>query len=255
MRPPHEILPPNPDYGSGVFRRRIALHRSEQRVEVELEDCSHAMRVCLTHDGEVITAVQGDVLRAPVNTCPSAPQALGEFVGKALHSDPGFFVKQVDARAQCTHLHDMTSLAAAQALSREVKTCIDVAVADERNGIIDAQILLNGDVVHHWQLRGDRIEHPAALRGRPLYNGFIAWVLAQFEGRERVCALALQRGVMVANARRWDMRAAYGQPADDFGPGKNVCYSYSEPRIHSARRSESSVRDFTHTPEELLRFR
>ncbi|WP_022958310.1 DUF2889 domain-containing protein [Spongiibacter tropicus] len=255
MRPPQEVLPPNPDYGRGVFRRRIALHRSEQRVEVELEDCSHAMRVCLTHNGEVITTVQGDVLRAPVNTCPSAPQALSEFVGKALHSDPGFFVKQVDARAQCTHLHDMTSLAAAQALCGAAQTQLDITVADERDGIIEAEIAVNGRLVHYWQVRGRHIEQPAALQGRPLYKGFIAWVLTQFEGQAQVCALALQRGVMVANARRWDMRAAYGQPADDFGPGKNVCYSYSEPRIHSARRNENSVRDFTHTPEELLRFR
>ena len=254
MRSAQEVLPPNPDYGSGVFRRRIFLRREAQTVLAKLEDCSHAMRVCLSHDDHTITDVYGEVLRAPINTCPSAPEALRDFIGQKLHSDPGHFVKHVDARAQCTHLHDMTSLAAAQALCAEPESRIDIEVADEQDGIIDAQIFLNSEQIHHWQLRGDRIESPDTLYRRPLYKGFIAWVLDSFEGKERVCALALQRGVMVSNARRWDMNAAYGQPADDFGPGKNVCYSYSESRIHTARRSEDSVRDFTDCPEQLLRF-
>ena len=46
---------PNPDYGKGVFRRRIFVRGEPGVVKVELEDGNHGFRVRLAHDGETVT--------------------------------------------------------------------------------------------------------------------------------------------------------------------------------------------------------
>jgi hypothetical protein len=249
------ILDRNPEYGSGVFRRRIRLTKTATSVVAELEDCSHAMRLTLHHHNGVISGIEGEVLRAPVNTCAEAPTRLQEFVGHALNGSNDVWIKQIDPSQQCTHLHDIALMAISHAQGDDPVRQLDIAITDEANSVMNAEILLNGAAIHRWQVKNREIIAPEKLKGKPLFKGFIPWVREELSSEEQVCALAMQRGLLVSNARRWDMPSVYGKPADTFGPGKNICYSYSETRIHSAWRSVDSVRDFTDTPEQLLKFK
>lgn len=55
--------PANPNYGSGVFRRRISLIRQFNEVSVDLEDCNHAFRLWIKHDGSTVVEVKANLNR------------------------------------------------------------------------------------------------------------------------------------------------------------------------------------------------
>lgn len=251
---PEGKVAPNPDYGSGVFRRRIRLTQSDTEVLVELEDCSHAMRLSLSHDHQSIISVEGDVIRAPVTSCSSAPEKLASFIGLPLYQDLDHYRSETPQNIHCTHLYDMALLAVTHSQSTIATRQFDVTIHDEQEGIIDADICLDGRQIHHWLLENGQIAAPTAHAGQSVFKGFIAWAKNEFSGVNLSCAFALQRGLMVAGARRWDMYSVAGQPADTFGPSPGVCYSYSEGRDKHAVRSENPTRDFTDCPEQLLKF-
>ncbi len=254
IRPDQAGVAPNPHYGAGVFRRRIRLDQIGQTVRVALEDCSHAMQLELHLDGQRIRQVSGKVLRAPVTTCQQAPEKLQAFIGLPLYHNIDDYRRDTPQNIHCTHLYDMALLAIEHSQAAYNSRQIDVVVGDERDGIICADIRIDGQLIHQWTLRGGCIESPAKYAGQSAFKGFIAWAKANFEGDELRCALALQRGLMVANARRWDMASVAGQPANTFGPGPGVCYSYSEGRDRHGLRSQTPTRDFTHCPQQLLKF-
>jgi len=74
----------NPDYGRGVFRRRILLRSSAGCVNAALEDSAHGFRSVLKHDGVRVTDISGETIRAPYNICPTANQPLKKFIGRRL---------------------------------------------------------------------------------------------------------------------------------------------------------------------------
>lgn len=78
----------NPNYGSGVFRRRILLRSAGQRVIAELEDDNHAFRISMGHDGRVITEIESEFLRVPKSTCDGARDPLMVLVGSPLSDSP-----------------------------------------------------------------------------------------------------------------------------------------------------------------------
>lgn len=254
MNSAEDWVAPNPDYGDGIFRRRIRLTQGDHYVVAELEDCCHAMRLQLRHDGHRIVGMDGEVLRAPVTSCSLAPEKLQDFVGLALCDEQDSYRRATPAHMHCTHLYDMALLAIAHSQQAQTTQQVDITVADERAGLLESEIQLDGVLIHHWCLRGKTIEYPSEYGGQSVFKGFIAWAKQQFDGVALNCAFALQRGIMVAHARRWDMDSVAGKPAADFGPGLGVCYSYSDGRETRSVRSANSTRDFTHTPEQLLRF-
>ena len=79
----------NPNYGEGIFRRRIRLTAipgsgTQPDIFGELEDTQHGFRTRIEHDGEKVTAIHGDPVRYPVSTCPGALGPLQELVGVVL---------------------------------------------------------------------------------------------------------------------------------------------------------------------------
>lgn len=256
MKSPSEVdIPRNPAYGSGVFRRRILLTRkSDTQILCALEDCSHAMQLTLIVLDNSIAQIHGEVLRAPVDICSSAPMHLAAFAGLELHDDSRVYAKHTPPNSHCTHLFDMTMLSISFALSGKAQRRYDVNVADEKDGVLDATIYLDDTLVHHWLIRDAHIISPSSLKGIALYKGFFGHMHAHFVASELDCAKALQKGIMVAGARRWNMAAIAGSPADNFGPGINICHSYSEQRIHLGKRSHNPSRDFSDTLEQLLKF-
>lgn len=245
--------PPNPDFGTGCYRRRIRLAAENGAVIGELEDTNHGFRVRLSHDGERVTAIDGDALRVPYNTCPESLRNLQRLAGVALDTDTSRLYAIADPLSNCTHWLDLTVLAIGQAARGSALRQYDVEVTDAVDGVSEARVWCDDELVHDWRASDFTLRAPTLLAGKTLFQGFAAWAREAFAGDEQEAAFVLQKGFFVAQARRFDIDAAAGRFAAEFGRGP-VCYSYSADNADRARRLPDTVRDFTDTPEQLLRF-
>lgn len=244
----------NPDYGTGVYRRRIRLVPGEGTMLAELEDNNHGFRVCIEHDGQRITRVTGDALRTPLSTCPGALARLQRLVGAEIHSDATQLSRRADPTSNCTHWLDLCILAINHIPRGAAVRQYDVAVTDERDGVSELSVHCNGRVVHRWYASGLALAGPEPLAGHTLFRGFSSWARDCFSGDALEAALVLQRGNFVAQARRFaDVPGTANEPVASHRNG-NVCYSYSPEIVKQAIYRSSSVRDFTETPELLLKF-
>lgn len=247
------MLPPNPNYGSGIFRRRLRLAVADGRVHVELEDSNHAFRLVVRHDEARITAVEPEPIRHPFTTCPDAGGYLQALVGRPLDGlpDPR---RMFETRVSCTHLTDMTALAVAHVRDNGLVRLFDMAVEDERDGRMRARIDCDGAPVHDWTVAQHAVVSPAAHAGQPLMQGFHAWARVAWSGMPLEAAFALQRAYFVAQARRYNTAPERDYPASGDGLPEGVCYSYSTPAVQQARRIEGSKRDFSASADALLKF-
>ncbi|QDX81199.1 hypothetical protein B9N43_08080 [Denitratisoma sp. DHT3] len=245
---------PNPHYGSGVFRRRLRLDAGSDQVRVELEDCNHAFRLTLRHDGERVTAVEPEAVRHPFTTCPEALAVIGRVVGHRLTDGAQSLRQRLVPGDNCTHLFDMTVLALAHVDDAGLTRLYEIAVDDERDGVTAARIDCDGRTVHEWRVRAHVIEQPEALAGRPFMRGFFAWASQTFAGMALEAATALQRGYFVAQARRSVSLPVEQHPATADGMPDGVCYSYNSGIVQRALRITGSVRDYSAGPEGLLDF-
>lgn len=246
--------PLNPRYGRGLYRRRIRLTQYQHEVHGELEDDCHHFRVTLQHDGRVVTAVLGEALRVPLTSCPGALTPLQGLVGIALDEPSASIAAQVKPRNNCTHWYDLSLLALAHAAAREAVRVYDVEVVDQPadGAAARAEVFLNGESVHHWQLDRTTIVEPQAFAGNPMLRGFSAWATEAFDGAKREAAFVLSKGVFVAFSRIFDMRDTGGRPALEHTNMLGACYSYSPGVVETAVRQHDSVRDFSAVPEQLL---
>ena len=246
----------NPHYGDGCYRRRIHLERQPGVLIGALEDDCHGFRVRITHDDKVVTGVEGDTLRIPLNTCPGAVEPLQQLIGIGLATPAPEIVAQVPPRQNCTHLYDLALLTMAHAGHQSRLRQYDITVSDmpREAGHSVAEIALNGEQLHRWELEWIHIAAPAELFGRPVLNGFAAWANNTFSGLQQEAAFALSKGVFVALARMYDLSQIAGEPALHDEARLGVCYSYSKGVVEDAVRLSDSVRDFSNTPEQLLKF-
>jgi hypothetical protein len=243
----------NANYGEGIYRRRLALHGSRRRVEAQLEDGPHGFRLRLCHDGHVVTALESQALRFPFNTCPGAIDALQPLLGTPLDVDAAALRRIIDPGNNCTHLHDLATLALAHARRSRSSRVYDIEVPDERDGQTTVRVALNGVTVHDWRVRDQHVVGPDAVAGGPLLAGFYRWAISRFSGDQLEAATIAQRGYFVAQARRYDFASAAGAPASDDQMPQGACYSYNHGVVEHALRT-GTVRDFSNCPELLLKF-
>ena len=152
-------------------------------------------------------------------------------------------------------MFDMAALALSHARGNGSALEYDMAVEDEVDGRASrVEISRDGRSVHAWQVQAHHIVAPAALAGLPMMRGFHAWASRQFEGAELEAAIALQRAYFVAQSRRFSFDPPEANPGIGDGMPQGSCYSYNHGAVERALRSTNTVRDFTHTPEKLLRF-
>ena len=249
--------PLNPEYGSGVYRRKIRLVNRPGRVEAALEDCHHGFCVTIAHDGQRVTAVSPEHRRIPLTTCAGAARPLRALVGTPLGLDDKALARVVDASANCTHWLDLSLLAIAQAGRDEAVREYLVNVPDDDGSAVAAEVWCNGRLVHRWMLHDWTIQAPRAMAGKPLYRGFVKWASDLFtDADKREAAFILQKGYFVSSARRFDVPALAGDPASGHTVMHGSCYTYSEPQVaHAVRIGAASVRDFSECPEQLLQFK
>ena len=244
----------NPDYGSGVFRRRILLVNEPGRVRGTLEDCSHGFQVELQHDGIQVTAASMRAIRVPLSTCGEARHPLSAIVGSPLQSSRQQYASRLLATANCTHAHDLAWWSLAHASRSDAVRQYDIAVTDETALPSECTVHRNGELVHRWLAAKGRTTAPAEIANQHLLRGFALWAGRFFEGDDYEAAVILQRGYFVAQARRH-----FSGKVDNYVPSEikelqGVCYSYSPGVVERAIATENSQRDFTDTPELLLKF-
>lgn len=249
----------NPNYGKSIYRRRIRLIAEGNSVIGELEDTMHGFRSCVEHDGECVTTVTGDAIRYPLSSCPGALEPLQELVGVSIQSTAEEINRQGNPFGNCTHLYDLSILAVAQARRLTLNTDLgdyqyDVEVHDETEAGSRATVSLNGERIHDWLTQRFQIVEPGPLAGNTLFQGFSAWAKQHFQGIELEAAHVLQKGYFVAQANRFDTNKLAGKPALIEESRRNVCYSFSDGTVENAIRLGTNARDFTDTPEQLLKF-
>ncbi|WP_320838671.1 DUF2889 domain-containing protein [Zhongshania sp.] len=252
-----EDYPKNPDYGHGRYRRRIRLTSEPGQVHGELEDTNHGFRCTIFHDGEKVTDIQSEVLRIPFDTCPGAVEPLRKLIGLALCDDIQTLIPLTDSSSNCTHLLDLALLAIRHSRRSVAELIYDICVEDQAddNSPAAAEVYANGKLLHRWQTCNWEITGPDELKHKVLYKGFSKWASACFTGEEREAAFILQKGYFVASARRYNIDAQVGQAANEHRDVMlGVCFSYSTPQIEIATRTADSTRDFSNTPELLLKF-
>lgn len=247
--------PLNPQFGAGIYRRRILLVQHEGYVTGDLEDCNHGFSVKVSHDGRQVTAIEGQHHRIPFTTCSGAREPLLKLVGLPLGLSSQELAGRVDIRGNCTHWLDLALLAIRHAPRNEPVRQYDIDVPDETDGPTMARILRNGEFVMAWPVKDWVIHEPSPWAGNGVFKGFSAWANAAFpDEEEKEAAFALQKGYFVSRARRFDVNALAGMTASQDKMMAGVCYTYSEPQASQAIRTENATRDFTDAPEQLLKF-
>lgn len=256
LRGPAPEYAPNPDYGRGAYRRRILLENRPGEARGALEDTNHGFRVTVRHDGEVVTAIEPEAVRIPFTTCPGAAERLKALLGCSIRGSARDLTALAGANSNCTHLLDLTILAIRHAASGEARRQWDVTVTDEtEDGDSIVSVDRDGEHVFEWHARHFYITQPEALQGRPLYLGFGRWASDYFEEEALEAAFIMQKGYFVAQARRFDLSAAAGEPAALSGQSmEGACYTYTRGVMERGERTADSTRDFSESAELLLKF-
>lgn len=208
------------------YRRRFLVTPAEGRVTAALEDDYHCMAVTLVHDGITVTAVEPVMERAPWTTCPGAPLKLVEtFSGVALVDVAARGEKQTN----CTHLHDLTTLAAAHAGDTE-PTIYDILVSDHRDGHNASEIRRNGQMIHHWEMDGGfTMRLPDAVAGQNIMK-IRSWIETLDPVRKEAAKL-LQWGSIVAHGRTRPI--SQQSDASKMPPS---CYTFQPEKAAVAKR-------------------
>jgi hypothetical protein len=216
------------------FRRRFVVTPSEGSVRTELEDDYHCMRVTVAHQGGIATTVDGFMLRAPWTTCPGAEARLREtFAGVALAD----FAARGEKTTNCTHLHDLATLAAAH-VGDSAPTVYDVLVSDPGpDKLVRAELRRDGETIFDWTLKGFTIVAPETVAG--IDFGTFKTLLATLDPIGQEAAKILRWGIMVGSGR--SIPIEHQSDASKLPPG---CYTFQPDTAARAKRV-GVIRDFS----------
>jgi len=248
--------PQSPCYGKGVTRRRVRLTGEPGMVFAELEDHAHAMRLRLYHDNGRIAAIEPDFHRYPLTACAGAADPLRTLIGEPVGLDARAFFGGGRARRNCTHMFDLAWLASRHALRGTVQRVYAVDIPDAAEGAaLEIVARCDAAALLHLIVDNGVIRSPPPFSGRHLFRGFASWLgETDMLGEAEIdAAMILQKTVMILPARRFLLPAG---PIDatEKRAVMGACHSYAPERIDSAERRRDSMRDFSGTPDLLLRF-
>lgn len=216
------------------FRRRFRITPAPGVVSSEVEDDFHCMSVTVRHRDGVTTAVEPVLSRAPWTTCPGAVDRLKQtFSGVPLAT----YAERGEKRENCTHLHDLATLAAAHAFDSE-QIVYDILVSDPVAGLRNAEIRRNGRTVLRWTLAEGRIVDPPELVGVTL-DQLSHWI-ASLDPQQQEAARLLRWGTMIANGRTIPLE----RQSDAARMPTGNCYTFqAERKVHAQRIV--AIRDFS----------
>lgn len=224
------------------FRRRFVVDPAPGRVQCDLEDDYHHMRVVVRHDGEVATGVEAEMIRVPWTTCGGAQAVLARtFTGVRLDEFAGRGAKV----ANCTHLFDIAVLAAAHAGDAALLV-YDILVADPVDRVWRAELRRDGTAVLGWDVSGFVLSQPAHLAGMRL-DKLRPWI-DSLDPRGQEQARLLRWGTILAHGRGRQFADASERQRLPLGQ----CYTFQPENAPNARYIEGSVRDFSGSSVEPL---
>lgn len=243
MRPTQLCYPPNPDFGSGLCRRRVHFAGEEGRVSVILADNFHEMSCTIEHDGEQVTGISGQTVRIPTSACPAAASLLPELRGATLRQSPVSYYRDGGARRHCTHLYDLAILAIRHAARGGGTTEYVAVVPDETDRPVEIAIDQDGVPVHRWEIRNGVILSPQPLAGRPLDRGFARWAAEQWIDDAFDAATILSRTWLIAIGRQYAIDLVAGQSVMRNQEMVGRCFAYDPVRASDAVFLGGNVRD------------
>lgn len=216
------------------FRRRFIIEPSGDQVRIAVEDDYHCMGVTLHFEGEIVTAVEPEMDRAPWTTCPGAIARLREtFTGVPLAA----FAVRGEKATNCTHLHDLATLGAVHAHDAR-PTVIDILVSDpDGEGRSTAQLRRDGETALAWVTQGWQFVAPAALAGITI-DKMRPWI-DSLDPRAQEAARLLRWGTMLAHGRSIPM-----EQQSDAGKIAGSCYTF-QPGVKEHARRVGVIRDFS----------
>lgn len=248
--------PKTPNYGEGLYIRGITFRQeSDDLIYAEIEDCNHAFKVSIRHNGEQVTAIDGKAIRTPFDTCYGAIEPLQLLIGTKLNTSLRNLYEQFNTKAQCTHWIDLAFLAISFWQTGEQHTHYRISVPDEKEHgtsvtIEKDQVVLTATKIKQWQ-----VQQPQQYLGNPMLAGFSKWVSNIEDDEEFKVWQMIQKAYFVASARQYDLNKLAGEPAATHKEMMlGACYTYSEPVIDIAKRSHNAVRDFTGDHTQVLKF-
>lgn len=248
---PDAIL--DPRYGSGCYRRAIALYRdSSARVRAAVEDDPHAFAVTLEHDGSCVTDIAAEARRHPLTTCPEAAHELRALIGAPLADPLRTLGRWQNPRRHCTHMYDLAALAMVHALRDEPVRRYDLTIPDVVEGETTATLYRDGESVLAWTIRKGVIVTPQAYAGQKVFGGFTGWARGALADPEFEYAFLLQHAFLVAQSRIFDEEKAPLGPASLDPMRPDSCYSYSTEHASRAWRVPGNRRDFTASGNDAL---
>lgn len=247
-------MEPNPDFGTGYFARSWAMRRlAPDRLEVVMEDSSHALAMVLSHDAEKLTGVEARWERNPISSCAGAAGFLAHMAGCPLTDDLQALGLQADARSHCTHMFDTLRLGIVHIARGRPDHRYDVVMPDRLEGPQPVQLFIDGALWLEIAIDGDMtILSPDWLAGAPLMRGFAKWAEGRLSTEMFERLVIIQRAAFVSQGRRIDMPRYYGAAAHLLGPPEGSCYASQPERYADATRNPSSRPDLT--LEDMLRF-
>ncbi len=251
-------VPVRAGYGKGCYRRRIVLEADGPEVRGELADDFHHFAVRLLHDGTSAVSVDGEDVRVPWTTCPGAVEPLHRMEGVSLSAPLSQLLRHTDARAQCTHLHDVACLAIRHAgrvaAGGEPRRRYDATIPDRVDGSATVELARDGEVLLRWQVRASTVieSTPDSFAGLGLSgSAFHRFCAAQLDAELAEAAWVLQRAVFIGLGRRHDFEEIH--EASTFAPIVGAaCHTFDAKRLADAKRVYGSLRDFTDSPQRIL---
>lgn len=216
-----------------AFHRHVLITPGEGWVSAWVEDDYHHMGVILRHDGETVSGVEADMVRAPWSTCPGAVQQLAAtFTGAKLDEAAARGEKQLN----CTHLHDMAVIAAAHARDT-APTRYQVTVTDAVDGVRLGEITRDGLLVLSLVERANVIEEPDQAAGKTLFQ-LGEWI-ATLDEQGREAARLLRWAAIIAHGRAIPM-----ERQSDATRMPSNCFTFQPGRKEKAQRI-GAIMDFS----------
>ena len=238
------MVPLRPDYGRGVYRRRIRLRSEDRQVRGRLVDDFHDLSVRLVHDGVQVSKLEGATQRIPWVTCPQAALPLARLEGMPLTRSLRAIARHTDPRAQCTHLFDLASLAVSFAATGAAERCYEVAVPDRDGARTLASLSRDGTPLLRWQIDGARIEDPPPFAGRTLGGGFVEWAESTLDTELAEAAQVLRRAAAISFGRRFDFDRVPDARTFQSQAG-GACFTFQAERVAQGLRLVGNVRDWS----------
>lgn len=260
------MIPPVP----GIFRRRIILDDDGQVVRAGVEDDFHHFEVDLNHAGGLVMDIAGRAVRHPWATCPGAVLMLRQFIGVPVGTDA---VRRRDLPPpgrHCTHMHDLTVLALAQAGRGPGRRVYDVAVPDRAgrtrfprfdaagiivrppdgpDGTTEPTLIRDGVPLLHWAMDGEHLTAPAEVAGMD-FRKLGQWAATAGDDDFLEAVKVLRQGIFVSGGRVLPLDLVPGAAFQGVPAG--TCYAFQAERMEQGSRMLGSTRDFTDSPGRPL---